>query len=73
MLLSLQSTGSNVTMPYAGIGASLQHGLFLCVGQGGCFCCFHFLSLVVLKILWAGDNWFSFNYHTTAISYTLKL
>ena len=41
VLLSLQFAGSNVTMPYAEIGASLfnnsRFGLLL---WEGCFCCF---------------------------------
>ena len=45
-------------MPYAKIEASLNNSPFELLLLWGCFCCL-FLSLVVLKILWADDNWFS--------------
>ena len=49
---------SNVTIPYGEIGASFnnsQFGLML----WGVILVVLLLSLVVLKIMWAGDNWFS--------------
>ena len=52
LLLSLLSTGSNVTMPYDEIGASLSiiAVLVYCCG-GGVVLVVLFLSLIVLKIL----------------------
>ena len=47
-LLSLQSRGSNVTMPYAEIGASLAVLVYCC---GGVIFVVLLLSLVVLKKL----------------------
>ena len=49
--------GSNVTMPCGEIGASFNNSPFVCCG--GFLLLFDYLNLVVLKILWADDNWFS--------------
>ena len=46
-------------MPYAEIGASLSTIAVLVYCCGGVVCVVVVLSLVVLKILWADDNWFS--------------
>ena len=59
VLLSLQSAGTNITMPYAEIGASLSTIAVLV------YCCGGVIFVVVLfkfgctQILWADDNWFS--------------
>ena len=44
---------------YAELGASLQQQPFWSIVVGGLYLLFLVLSLVVVKILWADENWFS--------------
>ena len=72
MLISLQSAGSNITMPYAEIGASLSTIAVLV------YCCGGGLFLLLWIWVWLYSNivsrwWLIFiNYHTTTISYVLN-
>ena len=69
-IMNLKWKNGTKIIPYAEIKVSFQQYLFWSIVVGRLFSLFEISSLVVLKIVWAYDNWFS---SITTISYVLQL